>query len=291
MGRVSGGLLVLACVLGLAAWWRSTPPQGAVALTPAARAPDAVVRTKAAWNPVPDAAATPHDPSGFARWLDEQSSLRGTALDGSWDVDGQGRFRPTLALRRRFDQLLTLAGEARIEEITAFIEHDVRELAGAYAAAAVLDAWQRYLALQGYAWRNGVRLGDRESLAAALAERQQVRRRILGVALAQAFFAEDEAQLQAMLQGREATPDVLTTRIDRRQLGPEALARLQAEEAAWSLWQRRFEAVRREIESLQAAPELSPPQRAQAVERLLAQRFDPQEAVRVRALLHLPPAS
>ena len=87
------------------------------------------------------------DPAAFGRWLEEHSSLRGVELDGSWDVDGQGRLRPTLALRRRFDQLLTLAGEARVEEIGAYIEHEVRDLVGAPGAAAVLDAWQRYLAL------------------------------------------------------------------------------------------------------------------------------------------------
>jgi lipase chaperone LimK len=293
MGRVSGGVLAWAGVLALAAGWRfgmvpaAPQAQGAVAAAPVATA----AARPALRHPVPDAAATPGDPARFARWLNEQSSLRGTDLDGSWDVDGQGRFQPTLALRRRFDQLLTLAGETPVEQITTFIEHDVRELAGGYAAGAVLDAWQRYLELQRHAWRSAAQPGDRSSLAAALAERQQGRLRILGPELAHAFFAEDEAQLQALIQGTAPTPEAQTTRIERAQLGPEALSRLQSEEAAWADWQRRFDTARREIQALQAAPELSAPQRLQAIERLIAQRFDAQEAVRVRALLHLPPAS
>lgn len=185
-----------------------------------------------------------------------------------------------------------MSGETRLEEITAFIEHDVRELVGAYPAAAVLDAWQRYLELQRYPYRSSVQLGDRASLAAALAERQQVRRRILGAELAQAFFADDEAQLQALMLPSQATqPDAHTTRIDRSRLDPQALSRLQAEEAAWADWQRRLAAARHEVEALQAAAELSTLQRTQAIDRLIAQRFDAQEAVRVRALLHLPPGS
>jgi lipase chaperone LimK len=293
MGRVSGGLFALAGVLALAAGWRvggppsAVPSDGAVAAAPLRAEP----QRRPALHPVPDVAVTPRDPAGFARWLNEQSSLRGTDLDGSWDIDGQGRFQPTLALRRRFDQLLTLAGETPVEQVTAFIEHDVRELAGGYAAGAVLDAWQRYLELQRHAWRSAAQPGDRTSLAAALAERQQVRRRILGPELAQAFFADDEAQLQALVQGGAPPAEAQTTRIDRTQLGPEALSRLQAEEAAWADWQRRFDSARHEIDALQAAPELSAPQRAQAIERLIAQRFGAQEAARVRALLHLPPAS
>ncbi|MFZ5543068.1 MAG: hypothetical protein ACOZJZ_05890 [Pseudomonadota bacterium] len=236
-------------------------------------------------------AGAPLPAAQFVRWLDQQSSLRGAELDGSWDVDGQGRFHPTVALRRRFDQLLTLAGETRLERITAFIEHDVRELVGADGALAVLDAWQRYLELQRYAWRTGVQGTDRAALAAALAERQQVRRRILGPALAQAFFADDEAQLQDLIRSPAAPPEAQTTAIDRNKLEPDALARLQAEEAAWADWQRRLDAARREIEALRAAPHLSAAQRDDAIARLIAQRFDAREAVRVRALLHLAPAS
>lgn len=282
-----GGVLLL---VGGWAWMAS--PQGDEAQAAASLAAPSAARreTHAAKHAAPPTEAA--DPQRFERWLNERSSLRGTDLDGSWDIDGQGRLVPTIGLRRRFDQLLTLSGETPLGEITAFIERDVRELVGAAGAAAVLDAWDRYLELQRYPWRTPVKLGDNASLAASLAERQQVRRRILGVEIAHAFYAEDDVRLQALLASPEAPPPaVQTTRIDRSQLGPAALARLRAEEAAWADWQQRLEAARREVASLQAAPELSPLQRDQAIARLIAQRFDVQEAVRVRALLHLSPAS
>lgn len=293
--RWSAGLLTGVGVLLLAAGWASRAP------VPVARAERPLVAARI--PPVaptrPDALApgsvpaplTSHDPARFADWMAGQSSLRGTELDGSWDVDGQGRLHPTIALRRRFDQLLTLAGEASIDEITAFIEHDVRELVGPAGAAAVLDAWQRYVALQRYAFHTPVRIGDRSSFAAALAERQPVRRRILGEQMAEAFFADEDAQLQTLINSDSTPVDgALTTRIDPATLSADARARLQAEDAAWADWQRRLEAARRDIAALQAAPQLSPLQRDEAIARLIAQRFDVHEAVRVRALLHLPPA-
>lgn len=230
------------------------------------------------------------DPARFGRWLEEESSLRGTELDGAWDVDVQGRFTPTIALRRRFDQLLTLVGEATAEEIGGFIAREVRDWGGPAAEAQVMDAWRRYLALQRHSFRQPVRLGDRETLLAALAERQQVRRQILGDALSRAFFAQDEAALQAMLQGQgdgAAADDA--TLIDRRQLDEAALHRLQQEDAAWADWQRRLDAARLELQALRAAPQWSDAQRQEAIERLLSERFTPREAVRVRALLQLPP--
>ena len=237
----------------------------------------------------PEQRDTLRDPVRFDRWVQQQSSLRGTDLDGGWDIDAQGRLHPTIALRRRFDQLLTLAGEARIEELTSYIGQDVRELAGPDAAAQVLDAWQRYIALQRHAFR-GLDPRDPQSLQAALAERQQVRRQLLGIELATAFFAEEEAQLAASLQQRQAgAAPVQTIAIDRSALGPEALARLQKEEAAWADWERRLAATRDEVGRLQAAVELSDVQRRQQIEQLIAQRFDAKEAVRVRALLHLSP--
>jgi lipase chaperone LimK len=290
MRRGSAVLIALAAVAAVAAWWwQLDGPQAAQQVQPKA-APAAGVRVAQAGPAVAPVPAG-RSPAQFVRWLEEHSSLRGADLDGSWDVDGQGNFKPTIALRRRFDQLLTLSGETPIEQITAFIEHDVRELVGADAAAAVLDAWRRYLELQRYAWRTGVQLNDRSSLAAALAERQQVRRRILGVELAQAFYAEDEAQLQALIQSQPSPAPEQTLRIDRSRLDAAALARVQAEDAAWADWQRRLEAARREVQALQTAPELSALQRDEAIARLIAQRFDAKEAVRVRALLHLPPTS
>ena len=62
------------------------------------------------------------------------------------------------------------------------------------------------------------------------------------------------------------------------------MTRLQREDAAWADWEHRLAGARAE---LSAAKDLSEAQRREAIDRLLA-RFDASEAVRVKALLHLP---
>jgi lipase chaperone LimK len=240
----------------------------------------------------PSERANLRTPAQFAQWLHSASSLRGTQLDGAWDVDNQGTLHPTIALRRRFDQLLTLAGEAKVDEITAFIEHEVTGQHGAAAARAVLDAWQRYVALQRHVFSDRIDPADRGSMQRAFAERQRVRRDILGFDLANAFFGDEEARAEAQLTAPPGSPpatDVRTAQIDRSALDPAALARLQQADAAWADWQRRLADAKQRIAALQSAPELSDLQKREAVDRLIAQQFDTHEAVRVRALLHLPP--
>jgi len=295
MKRVHVITLGLASAAFVGAAWlvlaRSEAAPASVAEAPQARPPASAHDLLAPTPPAQRGAL--RDPVRFERWMQQQSSLRGTDLDGGWDVVARGQLHPTIALRRRFDQLLTLAGEAKVEELTAYIEQDVRDLAGPMAAAQVLEAWQRYITLQRHAFRS-VDPKDPQSLQAAHAERQQVRRQLLGLELATAFFAEEEAQFAALLQQRQAgaaePPPVRGIAIDRQTLAPEALARLQKEEAAWADWERRLAAARDELSRLQAAAELSDLQRRQQIEQLIAQRFDAKEAVRVRALLHLSPA-
>ncbi|HJV63944.1 MAG TPA: lipase secretion chaperone [Albitalea sp.] len=290
--RVAG-----AAVAGLllAAWlWsgRDDPDPARPASLAAAPAPrSAPLRVVDAALSAASAASAARDPVAFGRWLTEHSSLRDTVLDGAWDVDSHGQLHPSIALRRRFDQLLSLVGEAGIDEITAFIRHDVGELAGPAAADRVLDLWQRYLGLQQQSFRAQVDLHDRRTWAAALAERQQARRQWLGPEVAAAFFADDEAQLQALMQGSPVVGAVpIGSAIDRNALSPQARQRLQKQEAAWADWERRLADARREWASLQSRTELSEMQRAQAMEQAIAGRFDATELVRVRALLHLPPS-
>ena len=84
---------------------------------------DTVASSSAAGGTAPSAQRSEPDaarePIRFERWMGAHSSLRGADLDGAWDVDAQGRLRPTIALRRRFDQLLGLLGEATLEQIGA----------------------------------------------------------------------------------------------------------------------------------------------------------------------------
>ena len=280
-------LAVVAALCGV--WWmsRATPAAAVVAAAPVTEAGSTTAAPgMPSAQPAKAAAAVARDPAAFGVWMAQHSSLRGTQLDGAWDIDARGQLDPTLALRRRFDQLLTLRGEADVAELGAYIAHEVREQAGNIAAQQVVALWQKYLTLQQHSFTTHADARDRQTWAAALAERQQARRRILGPEVAAAFYADDEAQLQALMQGRtEATPN---TGIDRKSLSADALERLRQEEAAWADWERRLAEARRDIAALQAAPELSDLQRRQSIARLLAQRFDASEAMRVRALLQLP---
>jgi len=284
--------IVVALLVGAAlAWaWRWSERDAAEPAPAASRSMSAPLATLPAPQATgASAAIAARRPLDFEHWMLTQSSLRGADFDGAWDVDAQGRLHPTMALRRRFDQLLTLAGEATLDDITAYIGHDVRELAGADAAARVLDVWQRYLALQRYAFHTQADPQDRSTWGAALAERQQARRTLLGEEVAAAFYADEERQLAQLLsqptaQGMQA---MQAAAIDKATLADDARERLDREDAAWADWQRRLGAARGEIDTLRAAQQLSDLQKREAIDAVIARGFDAQEAVRVRALLHL----
>ncbi|HET7867859.1 MAG TPA: lipase chaperone [Burkholderiaceae bacterium] len=285
----------------LAAWW-PTPD--------ATRVPPRAVPAshEEAGTALPPAADAPVAPAALAVWRREQSSLRGTELDGGWALDAQGRLQPSLALRRRFDHLLLLRdGEASTATLARAIQEDVQAAAGPAAAAQVLDLWQRYLGLLDTRFETRVELARPETWGPALAERQHARRDQLGLAWAQAFYAEEEAELQALINqqaGTQARGDALLAAAAPAPgvsvLGPQGLARatltaeqrerLEAVDAEQARWAERLAQARREIGTLRNAAHLSDPQRREAVDAWLAQHFDAREQLRIRGLLELPPA-
>jgi len=289
VAAVVGGALVLAAWL----WSRldDPDPSRAQALAPAAAQPQAPVHpVLASLSAAAPPASAPRSPEDFEHWLEEKSSLRGVSLDGAWDIDSEGRLKPTMALRRRFDQLLSLTGEAPLEEITAYVERDVTALAGPAAAQQVLDVWRHYIELQKHAFNLQVDMRDRNTWAPALAERQQVRQRLLGDAVARAFYADDDAMLQAVLASPPAAAGGFQS-IDKSTLPPDAAQRLRQEEVAWADWERRLADARREQSSLQSHDEMSQAQRDDALARYIGQRFKADELVRVRALLQVQVAN
>jgi lipase chaperone LimK len=278
-----GGALILAAWL-----WSGIDdpdPSRAQALAPAAAQPQAPVHPAlASLSAAAPSASAPRSPEDFEHWLEEKSSLRGVSLDGAWDIDSEGRLKPTMALRRRFDQLLTLVGEATLDEIAAYVDHDVTALAGPAAAQQVLDVWRRYVELQKHAFNLQVDMRDRNTWAPAQAERQDVRRRLLGEPVARAFYAEEDTMLQAVLAAPPAAT-VSFQSIDKSTLPPDAAERLRQEEVAWADWERRLADAKREQAALQSHEEMSQAQRDEALNRYVAQRFKADELVRVRALL------
>jgi lipase chaperone LimK len=234
-----------------------------------------------------------------------EGSLRDAALDGDWGVDGQGRLQPSLALRRRFDQLLTTLGEVNLDELTGWLlDRSLRDV-GPTASAEIMAVWARYITLLEQHYTTALRLDDPQTWMQALAERQRARREILGPAWAEAFFREEEDALrrqaelarQAGSSGRAAEPDWLhpdpqlsADELHQRrvaQYGAEAAERLRAEDEAEARWQARLAQAREQVRALQQAPHLSEPQRQEAVEGWITSHFDAREQLRVRALLGL----
>lgn len=234
-----------------------------------------------------------------------EGSLRDASLDGDWGVDGQGRLQPSLALRRRFDQLLTTLGEVNLDELSSWLLDRTLRDVGPTASAEIMAVWTRYITLQEQRYTTEARLDDPQTWTQALAERQRARREILGPAWAEAFYREEEDALRRQAErvgpagssGRAAEPTWLhpdpqlsADELHQRRVaryGAEAAERLRAEDEAEARWQARLAQAREQVRALQQAPHLSEPQRQEAVEGWITSHFDAHEQLRVRALLGL----
>ena len=298
--RALAALVLVALLAGAAGRW--VWDLGAGGAGAAVRLAD-----RSEWGPGPGAAEprvpppagerAPRDPGALSAWLATHSSLQGAALDGDWGLDARGVLRPGLGVRRRFDQLLTLQGEASLPELRALVGDGAREaaraagLADAAAAGRAVELqalWDRYVALLAHPWQRHPRIDDAASLAAALAERQPVRRAQLGAAWAEAFYGEEELALLTLLRDMEAggaAAPATPALIDRERLDPAAQARLDAELQAQADWRRRLDLARTERARLAGEAGLSDPQRRAAWERWRDTHFDAGERPRVEALL------
>jgi len=280
-------LLGVGLLAGAVGWgWFGGLPQGGPepAVSPVTTAtPQAAPNQAAAPGPAPSAASAP------AAAVLGRGSLVGTELDGDWAWPGQGALRPGAGLRRRFDHLLSRQGELPLATLQAELTQRARAELPPAVADEVLALWTRYLALQQHPWRTHVHPRRPETWRPALAERQQVRRQHLGPAWGQAFYADEERELSATIVALESGQPAPATPEPTPPLHPQAAEREAAVQAEWQAWERRLAEARAELARLQAAPELTEPQRQAATARLIAERFEGTEAVRARALLGLPP--
>jgi lipase chaperone LimK len=216
------------------------------------------------------------------------SSLAGTQPDGDWGVNAQGHFKASRALRQRFDYYLSLIGEMPLASIEAAFraaaEKDLKEP----ALGQVLAIWSRYVQLQQHSFKHAVNLKEPASWSAALSERQVVRRQTLGADVAYAFYGQEEAELQQMLtqvQTGQAGQSQQTGQINAPAVHPQAVEREAAVQAEWNQWEQRLNTARSQIKAYAQAPELSAPQRQQAIENYLTTQFQGTELIRARALL------
>lgn len=305
------GVAVLATTLG----WLGLGERSEDAGTGATRAIDttggiSLLAGGGSEGPPPDqAAGTPGAPgdAGIDARLMVKGSLRGAELDGSWGQWVGGALRPGIALRQRFDQLLTTVGEVSTGELRAFIASRAERDTSPEQAQAVLALWDRYITLLQVRFPESIDLSRPADWSRVLQAHQLARREHLGPAWANAFFGEEEQRLRELITERTqaATARPAASSIDALQpyaqlpaaalhqlrvatYGREAAERLREVDLAEADWQTRLGNARDTIARLRQAPELSEPQREQAVAQWLAQNFSAPEQVRVRALLGLP---
>ncbi|MEO8151661.1 MAG: hypothetical protein ABI605_01235 [Rhizobacter sp.] len=193
-------------------------------------------------------------------------SLRGTDLDGDWVVAGPRGLRPDAALIRRFDHLLTAAGEVDLREMRRWIEREVTQQRDAATASQVLTAWDEHLAaLQGRPTPTQEAAGNPYPVSTpAPAPRPRK-----PVATPRSLLTPDPAGAeQQALQAQRV-----------QAFGPEAAERLRAEDTARWAWAQRLADARSHLQALSGA----------ARDTYLARQFTGNELLRARALLGLSP--
>jgi lipase chaperone LimK len=227
-------------------------------------------------------AASPAAPPSMAN-----TSLAGTQPDGDWGVDAQGQLKASRALRQRFDYYLSLIGEMPLADIHALVLQAAKQSLKEPALGQVMALWDRYVLLQKHAWKHAVDLRQSASWSAALTERQIVRRQMLGADVAQAFYADEERELQDMLARLNSGQGsaVSSTEPTQSILHPQAIQREAELQAQWAQWDQRIATARQQIQAITQAPELSALQRQQSIEQYLSGQFQGAELIRARALL------
>jgi lipase chaperone LimK len=215
------------------------------------------------------------------------TSLAGTQPDGDWGVDAQGQLKASRALRQRFDYYLSLIGEMPLADIQALVLQAAKQSLKEPALGQVMALWDRYVQLQKHAWKHAIDLRQSATWSAALTERQIVRRQMLGADVAQAFYADEERELQEMLARLNSGQGsaVVSTEPTQSVLHPQASQREAEVNAQWQQWDRRIAAARQQIQAITQAPELSAPQRQQAIEQYISGQFQGTELIRARSLL------
>lgn len=184
--------VALSATLASLLWWRSTTGDGSdTQAASGAAASDAAASTD----------ATRNNTAQDTRKLDavmRTGSLRGTEVDGAVHLDAAGNPIPDADLRRLFDYHLSLIGELDIAGIRAQLARTLGARLDATRLSLVMTLFDRYLAYQQALARSGI--GERTDPAGRLAAAKALRRQMLGEAMAEGFFAEEEALAELSLE-------------------------------------------------------------------------------------------
>jgi lipase chaperone LimK len=133
------------------------------------------------------------------------TSLRNTVEDGDVRFDANGMLVIDRDLRRRFDYYLSLIGEYELVQIRALFRRSLDNSIGPPRAAAVLDAFDRYVAFQRALDAAGI--ASVKDAAERLRRVSRLRRETLGAAMAEAFFGEEERLAELTLRRMRIASD------------------------------------------------------------------------------------
>jgi lipase chaperone LimK len=128
----------------------------------------------------------------------EQSSLRGAEVDGAIVFGSNGDVSVDMGLRRLFDYYLSLVGERDISQIRQLLTAHVSSRYGADNVGSVLayfDRYTKYLKAL-----SDSKLGALSDPQQRLDNAKALRRSILGLSMAMAFFGEEEALAELTLK-------------------------------------------------------------------------------------------
>ncbi|HEU4669532.1 MAG TPA: lipase secretion chaperone [Dyella sp.] len=257
----------------------------------------------------------PRAASGDPERVLREGSLRGTAVDGGVTLGFAGRVQPDLALRRLFDYYLSLLGETDLPGVRQLLREELqRRPLDAGQQAEVMTLFDRYVDYQrARAALAGTAGSD---LAARLAQDRTLRQRMLGPALARAFYPTadaDDARLLRQLAHADApdpavqdehalatvaaTIQAQTEQLAASPLGPaqrhaeraaawgEAAAdRLDALDRQRARWQQRLDAFAAAASAVERDPSLDDAQRRAAMDRLLDRQFEGTERLQARTM-------
>ncbi|HRQ64864.1 MAG TPA: lipase secretion chaperone [Xanthomonadaceae bacterium] len=237
-------------------------------------------------------------------------SQQGSEVDGAIAFDAFGRLIVDRELRRLFDYHLAAIGELDIEEIRASLHALAQEAGGAHGAAQVLAAFARYLEYLDQVDR--LVLPAQADLLDRLEALHALRRQYLGNAVAESYFADEEAAaldliarvedaaagmatvpaddtdlaLEQTLQFEREGTDAVTRQAERSALfGDAAALRLAALDEERERWRQRVDDYQSARAAIIDDPSLTAPARDAALLALLEQSFDEAERRRVLSLL------
>ncbi len=264
-----------------------------------------------AWNLItagsPSTAAAPtafvRTPDQLRKMLLVNGPLQGTEPAGEWCITPAPSLKPCRGLRSRFEYYFLGLGQVTAPEIRSLVQDEAQRAHGALLAGQIMSVFDQYWSLRNHEWTNHFSQNDRSTWTPLFEEQKAVRRQILGVAWANAFFAEDEQHfvdhLAQLESGRPAPPDpgepvpqmspgkdpgaIRAERVAR--YGEEAADRLAEVDAEWEAWDRRVNAARAEWTRLQASANLSTQQQQEAMNRYLTEQFQGKDLLRARGLI------